>query len=290
MSDDKGAAETPAGGAATADGGGEVRLRDYLLSPPGLFASAWMLFAIVSYVVLQMAGGGAEWASDLTYIPYDGAAVIMAVLVLVVILFYGVNGIEGRVWHLIGVGVLLWAACELAFGVDIILYYVNGSAVPDIVLDNIDYPFIAGYVFVIAAFLYKARHAKIYFDWRYFSLIGGTVLVFTAFSVVLIFVPTVESDVLTGSEKFFNIAYVVLDVALLGLALAIGLYWGGFSRGWLVIALSLVMMTVADMGYAALAMKDIYFDGNYIELAWVASYLLMGLGAHYQKKLHESFM
>jgi hypothetical protein len=119
-------------------------------------------------------------------------------------------------------------------------------------------------------------------------LLAGT---FAIISMYVVTLPVLASAGFTFQEKFFQIAYVTLDITLFGIGLSIALYWGtAISKGWHLLSWALFSMMIADIGYSALALQGIYFDGSLIELAWIGAYLLIALAANYQKKLHESFM
>jgi hypothetical protein len=180
---------------------------------------------------------------------------------------------------------------ELAHGLNVLLAYVSSASVPDVILENTDYPFLAGYIFIALGFIYKTKFTKVEPDTGKAFIVLALMGTFAIISAFLVIIPTMETTMYAESEKFFIIAYVVLDILLFGFALAIALYWGNVvSKGWYIIAAGLLSMMIADVGYTALDLKGIYFDGAMIELAWIWAYLLIGLAGHYQKKLHESFM
>jgi hypothetical protein len=140
-------------------------------------------------------------------------------------------------------------------------------------------------------FLYKAMYTKLGNDQGKNFIILTLVGAFVMISAFVVFIPALGSAVFTSQEKLFYISYVALDILLFGIGLAIALYWGSaVSRGWHVMAAGLLSMMVADVGFTALGLQGLYFDGSLIELAWVFAYLLIALAGQYQKKLHESFM
>jgi hypothetical protein len=251
----------------------------------------WGIFTVVAYVVLLAVGNGEEWASNATYIPYDGSIVIAFIVLAFVVKFYGTKSFEGKVWMMITAGLGLWMAAELIWGFDMLLYSLDAGALPTVLTDNTDYPFLAGYVFIAAGFFYKMKYTKIYFDQKKVAIVLGCAAAFAVVSAMVVVAPVMASEEVTDSEKFFQIAYIALDIVLFATGLAVALYWGSeVSKGWYVLAAGLLSMMIADVGYSALDLEGIYFDGALIELAWVFAYLLIGLAGHYQKKLHASFM
>jgi hypothetical protein len=252
---------------------------------------AWAAFAALFYIALWAVWNNSDWATSATYIPYDGSIVIAAIVIFMVLKFYGTKGIEGRVWLMMTVGITFWLSAELVSGFDELAIVLGSAGLSEAAFQVTDYLFITGYVFVILAFIYKARYARLYFDSKKVAIITGLVLAFSIISAIWVAGPTLASEDLSNFDKTVNLAYVVLDLILVGLGAVIALYWGKqVSKGWHIISAAILLMTIADIAYAVLAWEGIYFDGNFIELAWVLSYLLLGLGAHYQKKLHESFM
>ena len=216
---------------------------------------------------------------------------IASIVLLFVVRFYGHKSTEGRVWSLITIGVLLWTVAELIWGLDVLLWEMGYSGMPALLIDNTDYPFLAGYVFIAFGFIYKARNTELKSNLGYTFIVGLLAGTFAIISMYVVALPVLSSSGFTSSEKFFQIAFVALDVLLFGIGLSIALYWGtSISKGWYLLSAALFSMMIADIGYSALALQNIYFDGSLIELSWVAAYLLIGLAANYQKKLHESFI
>lgn len=268
-----------------------MRFSEFMKDKMAMLLVGWGLFNLVAYPAFYAIGGGEGWAADATYLPYDGAIVLAVIALLLVVRFYGAKSFEGRVWGLIAAGLVLWLVAELIWGIEVLLWALGSDGLPAVLTDNTDYPFLAGYVFIALGFLYKARFTETQPDPGKAFLVMLLVGVFVMFSSFLVIIPAAESTLFSGSEKFFIIAYIVLDILLFGLALAIAMYWGSsVSKGWYVIAAGLLSMMIADVGYTALDLKGIYFDGSMIELAWVFAYLLIGLAGLYQKRLHESFM
>jgi len=268
-----------------------MNAKEFFRDPRAALMLAWAAFAVGFYLLVWALWNGEEWAVNATYIPYDGSIVIATLVVLTVVKFYGLTGFEGRVWLILGVGMCLWLSAELIAGLDQLSMSLGSAGLSDEVFKITDYLFLTGYVFVILAFAYKAMYAKLAFEPRKVAAIVIVVLAFAVPAGLWVAGPTMASEDISGFDKFVNITYVTLDIVLLGLATIIALYWGAqVSKGWHIISAAILVMTIADIGYAALDWQGIYFDGNFIELAWIASYLLFGLGAYYQMKIHKEFI
>jgi hypothetical protein len=243
------------------------------------------------YVLLLLVGQGSEWASDATWFPYCGSLAVSFIVLFMVVRFYGMKAFEGKVWLLIFIGLALWTLAEFISGIDVLLGALDAGSMPAILTDNADYPFLAGYIVMAIGFFYKAKNTpskpNLSKAFVLYSLIG-TLMIISAFTVIL---PLLNTTLYSGSEKFFLLAYLAMDIILFGIALAIALYWGTqVSVGWHIISAGLLSMMIADIGYTAMDLHGIYFDGSLIELAWVWAYILIGLAGHYQRKLHESLM
>jgi hypothetical protein len=268
-----------------------MNLKEFLEDRVTRIIAAWGFLSVAIYVFVFLFSNGEDWGWELTYVPYDGAAVLAFVVLVFVVRFYGKNSFEGKVWTLITAGFGLWMTSELIWGFDIVLYALGYEGLPftaSVVTDPI---FLCGYIVILMGFYYKMKYTKLYVDWSKISVVVAFTALFGIIATYLVTVPVLDSADLTGFDKFFQIAFVVLDIVLLNAALVVALYWGSeVSAGWHILATGLIFMMVADVGYSALGLRGVYFDGAFIELAWIAAYLLIGLAGHYQKRLHASFM
>lgn len=85
------------------------------------------------------------------------------------------------------------------------------------------------------------------------------------------------------------LAYPFMDLVLLAFGLLIALYWGMVvARGWYFISLAIGFMTLADILFAAMEWKSMYWSP--IDLLFILWYLTLAFGSFYQKKLHEGFI
>ncbi len=103
-------------------------------------------------------------------------------------------------------------------------------------------------------------------------------------------VSTVE-DTLAPLKLFLNYFYVVADVFILIVATTLLLaFWGGrFSQSWRMIAAAAFSLYVADMWfkYATARLED-YQSGGLLEIFWVLSGVLFGIGAALEFDLSRS--
>jgi len=89
-------------------------------------------------------------------------------------------------------------------------------------------------------------------------------------------------EILAPIEAPVTLLYTVLDVALLIAAATLLLaFWGGrFSQSWQMIAAAAFSLYIADMGFKyALDKVANYESGGLIEVFWIFSPVLFGIGA-----------
>lgn len=89
--------------------------------------------------------------------------------------------------------------------------------------------------------------------------------------------------------KAICLAYPFMDMVLLAFGMLVALYWGmAVGKGWYFISLAIWFMTVADILFAAMEWKSMYWSP--IDLLFILWYLTLAFGSFYQKKLHEEFI
>jgi hypothetical protein len=268
-----------------------MNVKEFMRDRVALIFAFWGAATVTIYVAAFLFSNGEDWGWEITYLPYDGAAILTVAVLLFVLRFYGLRSFEGRVWTLITIGFGFWMAAELLWGFDVLLSVLGHESLPEGILNLSDPVFLIGYIFLLCGFYYKMIYTKIYVDWRKISVVASTTILFAAIATHIVTIPVLDAADISDGDKFYQIAFVLLDITLLNAALIIALYWGSeVSFGWHILAVGILFMTVADVGYSALSLRGYYFDGAFIELAWVAAYLFIGLAGHYQKRLHASFM
>ncbi|MCY7324234.1 MAG: hypothetical protein LH660_21145 [Phormidesmis sp. CAN_BIN36] len=98
-------------------------------------------------------------------------------------------------------------------------------------------------------------------------------------------------DTLAPLKLFLNYFYVVADVFILIVATTLLLaFWGGrFSQSWRMIAAAAFSLYVADMWFKyATARLENYQSGGLLEIFWVLSGVLFGIGAALEFDLSRS--
>jgi len=253
--------------------------KGFLKNPLVIFIVIWGLLNVIIYLAVPVDDANFE---NYTSIVYDSAVLISALVLFYVFAFYKFKSFEGKFWLLMGIGMFLWFIAE------VIWYYyisINENPFPSIA----DFFFLLAYIPIYAGIVYKSKFSKMKFDARKIAAMIISVLLFLIPAYIWVIQPIIDDGTYGFTEKAISVAYPVLDIILLAFAVIIALYWGStVSKGWYIISLSFMIMTIADTLFAAMEWQENY-DPRW-ELLWVASYLLFAIGALYQKKYHESFL
>ena len=241
-----------------------------------------IILGIANFIVYFVVGEGTNTWDLATSIPYDATALVSAICMFYVYRFYGGKSFEGRFWMLTGVGMFLWFVAEVAW-----FYYVINDIAPFPSIADVF--FLAAYFPIIVAVVNRSKFSKITFNSVKAAIVAVCILIVLVPTYIWVLHPIFVDTSYGTVEKVVSIAYPVLDLILLGFAVTIALYWGSkISYGWYILSLGIVLMTVADILFAAMEWNGVYYPK--IELAYAATYLLMGVAALYQKKYHESFL
>ena len=126
-----------------------------------------------------------------------------------------------------------------------------------------------------------------------YLLAGLAVLALGVFLIVTLFAPILADETLSGMLGFIYLFYPLADLVLLIPALLLILVTANLGRGmlarpWLFVAAGFVLMGIADIAYSSLDWQGLYGPGHPIDIAWNASYLLIGLAGLTQARLVRS--
>lgn len=80
-------------------------------------------------------------------------------------------------------------------------------------------------------------------------------------------------------EKAVSISYPLMDVLLLGVAVRLAMGFRTRSVAWSLLASSIVLLLATDIAYGVVQVTRGYGDSTYLDVGWLASYLLMGAAA-----------
>jgi len=276
--------------------------KHFFRSPIMIFVILWMILSFIAYFVVPT---DYEYFWWIAYIFYLSAPTATVIFLFYLTKFYGLSSIEGRVWGLIAIALLLWCIGEWMW------FYYAQIAETDPFPSAADGFYIAGYVPFILGIYIKASESRVKITAemsqtkkerrrlarakrvraKRICIILASVILTAAIIGNFIISPTMQVEDYGAMEKGISITYPVLDIILLVLGMVIlGAFWDTKtgSNGWKLFSLGIVVMTAADVLFSSLDWEDIYYAQ--MDFLWVASYLLFLAGAAYQYLFHKSLM
>lgn len=217
----------------------------------------------------------------LSNVTSQAVSLICAVFSTLIFMRYEKNDAPRKVWGPFTVGLWLWFAGEISWGVINMTAGEVPTGLPDIFWS-------LSYVFFGQALLFQYRVLK---QPNARELRSRIVLAaVTLFVLILVTYALFISGAVTGDpfSVFVNSFYPAADLtlAVIALWLARNFSGGAFSRPWL----GLLVFTVADLMYAWLEASGMYAwsvaQGNLLttiaDMAYLLSYLVLALGLLYQ--------
>jgi hypothetical protein len=257
-----------------------VRLTEFARKPPVLGAAVWMVLACISYICVPEDHDLFWW---LAYIFYLGAPTATTVFMFYLAGLYGTKSQEGRVWSLLGAGILLWCVGEWLW-----FLYIQVLEV-DPFPSAADYMYIAGYTPLLVGLFLKTRQSAVEYSLRKAAPNLAVSVASAAIISTFIVLPILAADDYGATEKAISLTYPILDVALLVLAMSVvGAFWEmrESAFGWLLFSAGLIVTTAADILFSSLDWQGIYYAQ--IDLLWISAYLLILAGALYQFEYHRA--
>ncbi|MEW6066877.1 MAG: hypothetical protein AB1610_01060 [Nitrospirota bacterium] len=197
-------------------------------------------------------------------------------------------------WLMLLLGIVLFFGGESTYAVLEVIFEVDmNETFPTLA----DYFWLAGYLplFIgLAMTIYAYKRSGFPFgNVKMYSLISAIFVIITGGLIYLLLIPIIQDTETSFLEKFVYLFYPIGDLFLIIPAVFMiyitSLFGkGSISRPWKYIAAGFISMTIADILYSYLSWLDMYGAGNFIDVAWNIGYLLIGIGAFYQKELIES--
>ncbi len=188
---------------------------------------------------------------------------------------------ERAAWLVMGVGLIAWAAGEVAWTVLI----ADDPAPP--------YPSVADVLYLS---FYPASYTSLLLlarsrtdSFRSSLWLDGAIAALTVAAVIatLAFQPIVDATSGGPAEIAVNLAYPVGDLLLLGLVVTVfGLNGWRPDPVWLLIGGGLALTAVADGLYLVQSATDQYVQGGLLDIAWPASALLVAVAAWQPSRRH----
>lgn len=179
-------------------------------------------------------------------------------------------------WLGYSLGALLWFLGESTWAI-YALIYSNPDPFPSIA----DGFWLAGYVPLICAVMIQCWPFRGFlFSRRMLAVVSITLVLAGALLVALIpptFASSNGQDLVSAAV---GLAYPLLDVALLAMALPILFLYGRgtFWRPFLFVTVGLILTFGGDMLFTWTSLNGTYYDGSYLELLFHWSYLALAYG------------
>src|SRR5262245_50213697 len=165
---------------------------------------------------------------------------------------------------------LLFAAGNLCFAIADIIFNIEQPSGPS----TADVFYLAGYPLLAAGLVILLFASG---EQRRLAAIGDAAILTFAFMLVqwVFVLDRVAAESATETQRVVDLAYPVMDIVLLA-----GLAGFFVSAAWrtpsfLLLVASIVLLLIADEFYAS----GTYMSGNWIDAAWLASYLLWAAAA-----------
>lgn len=184
-------------------------------------------------------------------------------------------------WILLGVGQLLFVVGDTLFNV---YELAPGGEVPfPSVADGF---YLAAYPFLAAALLLLLRsrspgeERSSFFDAAIFAVSAGMI------GWVFLMAPYASDRTLTLPEQLISIAYPLMDVLLVGIALRLLVAGGGRSRPFRLLMTGLLGLLVADILYGFGVIAGTYESGAALDAGWLLQYVTWGAAALHPSMRH----
>lgn len=250
---------------------------------------------LVNIIVYASRPGGEEFLKVFSNILPIICSFVAAICLLVASRAFKKFDFAKLAWLMLFIGVTLNFTAEFLYSFfEIILKKDMNSLfpfIPDYIWCTAYIPIITG--LMIMFFGYKNSgfpmgNTKLYFIISIALLIGLSVVVY------YLLIPIIQDPETETFAKIFYLFYPIGDIfcvipSLLLIYITSLFGAGKISRPWQFLAFGFISFTLGDLVYSYLSWKDLYGDGNFIDLTWHVGYLLIALAGLYQKNLIESF-
>jgi len=268
---------------------------------------AWSIAALLFF--LMFSADPPDWYNPVTYI-FECVAYLAGAL-LCLRNWRSSQIVSGRnVWLGIGLGMLSYFIGNLLFGLWELVWQQDPAVSPG------DMFFLLTYVGLSWGMILAVTTRRLNLEMKQWLIVAGIGILGIALAVLVSLPnsgpetpvdnsPEIEQVAQTTSspapdwvvqlestlaplEGPVTLLYTVLDVALLIAAVTLLLaFWGGrFAQSWRMIAAAAISLYIADMGFNyAVNRVENYESGGLIEVFWIFSPVLFGIGAALEYEL-----
>jgi hypothetical protein len=194
-------------------------------------------------------------------------------------------------WILFLSAAILDSLAELTYG---LLELVAGMDMNEVFPSPADPPWILAYLPLLAGLLLildNYRHSGLPLGrWPRYLLAGLAVTALGVLTTVFVILPILADGETGLLAKVVYAYYPIADFILLFPAAVLIIITMQFGSGsvvapWFLITLGIIGWCVSDSLYNIMAWQGLYGAGNFIDLGWNASYLLLGAAGLSQKSL-----
>ncbi|MFO7992377.1 MAG: hypothetical protein R6U61_08840 [Thermoplasmata archaeon] len=182
--------------------------------------------------------------------------------------FYGAHSDEGRVWTIISIGLITVLAANIFASLQYpsIYFILRFASIP----------------IIIYGIWVKLSFAGIDLNTSEKTVTSIGILSFVLLVLVSAVMPAVES----GFTLDDNASAVFAITEILFLLLGLLIIQTVESRGWYVISVGLVLISMGDIFNPLARQYEMIYDGTPLRLFWYIGLIAVAYGAYYQKKNH----
>lgn len=244
--------------------------------------SDYVIFAIIGFVgilffflIANMFNQEQYPITENVY-PTDVLFIILPLIVMgigiILSVKYKFKGNHGKAWVFFTLAIMAWFVAEITFSYDVEVDPQDISTLTSDIFFIVGYPLF----FTFSIFYLKPR-TKIISK----NMIIGAIIVSIIFVVPTLYMAVDTDDKLSNFEVLLNGIYPVLDaIIIVPLIITVTLFFKGrIGLLWLLILMGVFTMVLADTIYLTELIDDSYGVGDLVDVLYLWSYVLYGLGA-----------
>jgi signal transduction histidine kinase len=178
-------------------------------------------------------------------------------------------------WYLLAAGQLTFIVGDLVWAVYEVLLHVE-TPFPSLA----DVFYLAGYPFTAAGLLLLVRGRRT--PGRDEGNLIDAGIVATGLGLlfwVFLIAPYGRDPSLSGLERVISMAYPVMDVLVLAVAVRLVFTRGARTAAYRFLVASFFLYLVADAVYSVMVLAGTYQSGSFVDAGWLLSYALLAVGA-----------